>query len=205
MANEKIHDYVDQVVGGEIRNNNIFIDTDTEVTAGNWVSKKLLLTDALSEFNTPFGDFYDTTTQIQTGANLVKAMQLNSSVIGNGISVVLDGSSLPTKIKPTKQGYFNIQFSAQISRTTGGSSQQVSIWLRKNGVDVPQSNTHINVVANSNKSVASWNWFLACNANDEIQIMWSVTDVAIQLFAEAPNLVVPHPATPSLIVTISKV
>jgi len=23
MANEKIHDYVDQVVGGEIRNNNI--------------------------------------------------------------------------------------------------------------------------------------------------------------------------------------
>ena len=205
MANEKIHDYVDQVVGGEIRNNNIFIDTDTEVTAGNWVSKKLLLADALSEFNTPFGDFYDTTTQIQTGANLVKAMQLNSSVTGNGISVVLDGSSLPTKIKPTKQGYFNIQFSAQLSRTTGGSSQQVSIWLRKNGVDVPQSNTHINVVANSNKSVASWNWFLGCNANDEIQIMWSVTDVAIQLLAELPNLVVPHPATPSLIVTISKV
>jgi hypothetical protein len=132
-------------------------------------------------------------------------MQLNSSVIGNGISVVLDGSSLPTKIKPTKQGYFNIQFSAQISRTTGGSSQQVSIWLRKNGVDVPQSNTHLNVVANSNKSVASWNWFLSCNANDEIQIMWSVTDVAIQLLAEVANVVVPHPATPSLIVTISKV
>lgn len=91
MANEKIHDYVDQVVGSEVRNNNIFIDTDTEVTAGNWVSKKLLLTDALSEFNTPFGDFYDTTTQIQTGANLVKAMQLNSAVTANGISVVLDG------------------------------------------------------------------------------------------------------------------
>jgi len=205
MANEKIHDYVDQVVGSEIRNNQIFIDTDTEISAGNWLSKKLLLSDALSEFNQPFGDFYDTTIQIQSGANLVKAMQLNSAVTANGISVVLDGLSLPTKIKTTKQGYFNIQFSAQISRTTGGSSQQVSIWLRKNGVDVPQSNTHINVVSNSNKSVASWNWFLACNANDEIQIMWSVTDVAIQLLSEVANVVVPHPATPSLIVTISKV
>lgn len=205
MANEKIHDYVDQVVGSEIRNNQIFIDTDTEISAGNWVSKKLLLSDALSEFNQPFGDFYDTSIQIQSGANLVKAMQLNSAVTANGISVVLDGLSLPTKIKTTKQGYFNIQFSAQLSRTTGGSTQQISIWLRKNGVDVPQSNTHINVVANSNKSVASWNWFLGCNANDEIQIMWSVTDVAIQLLSEVANIVVPHPATPSLIVTISKV
>jgi hypothetical protein len=35
--------------------------------------------------------------------------------------------------------------------------------------------------------------------------MYSVTDLQVQLVAEVEDLVVPYPATPSLIVTIQKI
>jgi hypothetical protein len=35
--------------------------------------------------------------------------------------------------------------------------------------------------------------------------MWSVEDIDIELLYEAENLLVPHPATPSVILTITEV
>jgi hypothetical protein len=35
--------------------------------------------------------------------------------------------------------------------------------------------------------------------------MYSVSDLQIKLLAQAENLVVPHPATPSVILTIEKI
>jgi len=154
-----------------------------------------------------YGSFYDTTTQIASGNNQVDALRLNStdSSATNGISVVNDSFGYPTKITVTKTSIYNIQFSAQLNRTTGGTPKQISIWLRRNGLDLANTNTHISVQANANKLVAAWNLFVRLNAGDNAQLMWTTQDTNIQLLHEPVNLTIPHPETPSLILTITEV
>jgi hypothetical protein len=154
-----------------------------------------------------YGSFYDTTIQIANGVDTVDAIQLNStdSSATNGISIVNDTFGNPTEITVTKTSTYNIQFSAQLNRIGGGALRQTSIWLRKNGVDVPNTNTHISVQTNSNKVVAAWNFVISLNAGDNVQLMWSVQDIDIELLYEPQNLLVPHPATPSVILTITEV
>jgi hypothetical protein len=102
-------------------------------------------------------------------------------------------------------GYYNVQFSAQVYRTSGGTSQHVDIWLRVNGTDVSNSNTRINVNNNSIYHVAAWNWFVYLAASDTVEIMWATTSATIQLQSEAANLIIPHPETPSVIATINRI
>ena len=148
----------------------------------------------------PYGSYFDTTTQIAPLDNSPNTMQFNSIDIQNGIS--LDAG---TRFKVLNNGVYNLQFSAQLYRTAGGSVETIDIWLRKNGLDVPDSNTRINIQSNSVFIVAAWNWYAQLNAGQFLEIMWSVTDTNIQLQYDPPNLIVPFPAIPSIIATISKV
>ena len=61
------------------------------------------------------------------------------------MGVGLTGGSPTSQIKVPSNGVYNIQFSAQLQDTTsGGSANQVNIWLRVNGSDVPETNTFVN-------------------------------------------------------------
>jgi len=149
--------------------------------------------------NIPLGSFYDNTTQTAT-ANTPTAMLISQPNFLNNIA--LSGT---TGMQVNDAGYYNVQFSAQIYRTSGGTSQHVDIWLRVNGTDVSDSNTRININNNSVYDVAAWNWFLYLAASDVVEIMWSTTAATIQLQSEVANLVIPHPATPSVIATINRI
>lgn len=151
-----------------------------------------------------FGSFFDTTTQT-CASGTIKAMQVNNSdTFNNGVFVGIDIDARPTLFTTSNAGVYNVQFSAQLNRTSGGSSKQVSIWLRKNGVDIDQTCTHLNVQANAGKLVASWNFFVEMGATDSLQIMWSQDD-AIDLLYQSADLVLPHPSVPSVIVTINQI
>lgn len=146
------------------------------------------------------GSYYSVNNQIPTVPNTPNSMEFSTIDFQSGVQLIASDT-----IEVLKDGFFNVQFSAQLSRTSGGSSQQISIWFRKNGIDVPNSNTHLSVQANAGKLVTAWNYFFDLNQNDTIQIMYSVTSTTIQLLHENADLVVPHPATPSVIVTINQV
>ena len=131
-------------------------------------------------------------------ANTGYAMKFQSVDISNNISVIIDGSGNPTRITPAESGVYNIQFSAQIQRTTGGASATIDIWFRQGGVDIPNSNTSVNIQANAGYLVAAWNLFTFIDvdaANPYVEIMWATTDTAVSLQQQASNAV--HPATPS--------
>ena len=149
--------------------------------------------------NIPLGSFYDNTTQTAT-ANTPTAMLISQSLYLNNIS--LSGT---TGMQVNDAGYYNVQFSAQIYRTSGGTSQHVDIWLRVNGTDVANSNTRINVNNNSVYHVAAWNWFVSLDASDTVEIMWATTAATIELRSEVANLIIPHPETPSVIATINRI
>jgi hypothetical protein len=180
----------------------VFIDSDGLMKFKDVLGNIALL----SEF-TPllkYGSFFSTETQSATTINTPKAMTLNETDISNGVSFSKYTNS---QISVSTSGTYNLQFSAQIDRVVGTGTDVIDIWLRKQGVDVPNTNTKITIAGNVNqaKVIASWNFFISLNAGEYVELMYSVTDLQIQLIYEAPNLSIPHPATPSLLLTMNKI
>jgi len=175
--------------------------SEAQILPGVFVSKKMRR-DKLVETiigNVPSGSFYETSTQTTT-ADTPTAMLISQTGFLNNIA--LSGT---TGMQVNDAGYYNVQFSAQLYRTSGGTSQHVDIWLRVNGTDVANSNTRINVNNNSVYDVAAWNWFVLLAASDVVEIMWATSAATIQLQSEVANLTIPHPATPSVIATINRI
>lgn len=150
----------------------------------------------------PCGSFYDTTIQTATLANTAYAMKLGQtdSTATNLISVV-SGS----RITVTQSGIYNIQFSAQFQRLSGGTTETIDIWLRKNDNtgDVANTNSHVSVQANEVYILPAWNFFIYLQANDFVELMWATTSTAIKLQYDVATAL--HPATPSVIATINRV
>jgi hypothetical protein len=156
-------------------------------------------------FNTStgsYGSFYDTTTQTNPVGNIPRSMSLNTTDITNGVSI--SGSTNPynTYIKTINAGVYNIQFSAQLDKTDSGTDE-IFIWLRKNGIDLTDTATAVTLVGNNGKQVAAWNWFVNAAANDYFQIIWYALDTNVRILAEAIGG--GHPGIPSVIVTANRV
>ena len=152
--------------------------------------------------NSLYGSFYDTTTQIALGNNTPTPMTYNTTDFSNGISIVNN-----SRISVSQSGIYNIQFSAQLDRVSGSGVVAIDIWLRKNGQNVANTNTKVTMTGNSNQSkiVASWNFFVSLNAGEYAELYWNTPTTNIVLLYEAENLIIPHPATPSIILTAVKI
>jgi hypothetical protein len=150
-----------------------------------------------------YGSFYDTTTQTCV-SGAIAYMKYNTTVLSAGVSIQNDLGGKPTQILIANAGVYNIQFSAQLNRTTGGADAQVDIWLRKNGVDIPFSATSITMKANAKNVVAAWNFFETVTAGQYLEIAWTQND-AVDIIQYPINLTVPFPAIPSVILTVNKI
>jgi len=129
-------------------------------------------------------------------------MSANTTTLSSG--VVLSAS---TRFVVLNTGVYNFQFSAQLSKTSS-NTDEVAIWFRKNGVDLANSNTEMQVAKQGayGKLVAAWNIVESMNANDYLEIVWASADITYELLGE-PVQTTPYakPATPSLIVTLTQV
>lgn len=151
-----------------------------------------------------YGSFYDTTTQTTAG-NENLAMKLNSTdaLSTNGFSITNDALGRPTRITSTVTGIYNLQFSAQLHKTSGGGATQIYIWFRRNGVDFADSATTLTLANNGDLLVAAWNYFLPLTAGQYVEIMWraSASNIEIQRNTTVPSV----PGIPSVIATINRV
>jgi len=149
------------------------------------------------EYRTPrYGSFYDTTTQTAAAINTAYAMTFNATDLSVGVTI----GSPTSRIYVDRPNVYNIQFSAQLDKTAGGVGL-IYIWLRKNGVDVPDSTTQVRIQGNNAETVAAWNFLLQMNAGDYFELMWEVDDTSVQILTEAASAV--HPAIPSIILTVT--
>jgi hypothetical protein len=143
-----------------------------------------------------YGAFHSTVTQTAAVINTAYGMTLNATDISFGVYI-----GTPTsRIYIDTEGYYNFQFSAQLTKTTGGVGA-VYIWCRVNGVDIPASATKIRIQGNNAETVAAWNFVLPVNAGDYFELMWSTDDTNCQIFASAASS--PVPAIPSVILTVT--
>jgi hypothetical protein len=105
-----------------------------------------------------------------------------------------------SRVQVTATGVYNIQFSAQLDKTAGGTGLTY-IWIRKNGVDVPDSAGQTRIQGNNAELLAAWNWLISLAANDYIELMWAGDDTSIILLATAAAA--PVPGIPSVILTVT--
>jgi hypothetical protein len=143
-----------------------------------------------------YGSFYDTTTQTAAVINTAYAMTFNTTDLSFGVTI----GSPTSRIYIDRPNVYNVQFSAQVDKTAGGVGL-VWIWLRKNGVNVPDSSGQIRIQGNNAELVVGWNYIIELNAGDYIELMWEVDDTSVILLADPASAV--HPSVPSIILTVT--
>jgi hypothetical protein len=143
-----------------------------------------------------YGSFYDTTTQTATTINTAKAITFNTTDLSNGVYL-----GAPTsRVYVDTEGIYNFDTSFQLDKTAGGTGI-FDFWFRLNGVDVPDSCSRIRIQGNNAEIFSSLNFFFDLKANDYVELMFSVDDLAVEITAFAASA--PHPRIPSIILTVN--
>jgi hypothetical protein len=153
-----------------------------------------------------YGSFYDTTTQYNTGANLVNIIRIGKTAESSGVIIENDTDGLPTRIKTLYKGVYNIQFSAQVNKTDSGLDT-IDIWLGKNGNYVPDSNSRLLLAGNGIACpvIAAWNFVLSMNSNEYVQLFWSSKDINMQISTIPITNLPVRPDIPSVILTVQQI
>ena len=149
-----------------------------------------------------YGSFTSNVTQTNPVGNTARAMSADTTEINNGVIL-----SANTRFVVQNAGVYNIQFSAQLQQLNNADST-ISIWFRKNGTDIPRSNTELSIDKNqggASKLVAAWNIVESFTANQYIEIMWSSPDTGMEILWQDVQTGPTRPSTPSLIVTVTQV
>ena len=150
----------------------------------------------------PYGAFSSDQDQTTT-ANTATLMTLNTTDFSNQVSI----SS--SQITVVNAGIYNLQFSTQF-QNTDNQIQDISIWLRQNGTDIPGSTGFVSIPARKSASageeaheIVGWNYYLEMQADDYVEIWWSATldTVSIQHYPTSTGPV--RPSTQSVVATLS--
>jgi hypothetical protein len=143
-----------------------------------------------------YGSFYDTTTQVATVINTATAITFNTTDLSQGVFI----GSPASRIVVDSEGVYNFDTSFQIDKTSGGTAQ-FYFWFRLNGVDVPDSASQIRIQGNNAEIFSSLNYFFDLKSNDYVEMMFSVTDLSVELKSFVAGA--PVPGIPSIILTVN--
>jgi hypothetical protein len=128
-------------------------------------------------------------------ANVSQSMNFETTDISEGVSIASN-----SQITLVNSGTYNIQFSAQL--LADGGADDVYIWLKKNGTNVPASAGHV-VLANNEELIAAWNYVVDAAASDYFEIVWQSTGGDAVLLTETATGNIP--SIPSVILTVTQV
>ena len=122
----------------------------------------------------------------------------------DGITMEENDNGDKTQMTFANAGTYNIQFSTQLHRRSGGGSgTTVNIWFRLNGQDIAASDTRVSVQSNAPYVVAAWNFIVSVAAGDYVEMVWLTDNINIVI--EHEDATVGHPAIPSIIMTAQQI
>lgn len=111
-----------------------------------------------------------------------------------------------SKLVVYEAGTYNIQFSVQFVNTDS-NVHDTDVWLRKNGVNVADSNSQFSIPSRhglvDGHLIGALNLFVDLAANDYVELMWATSDSAATIQYIGAQTGPVRPATPSVIVTVS--
>jgi uncharacterized lipoprotein YbaY len=156
--------------------------------------------DAAEADTAPYGSFQSLADQTAAAANTAYAVTYDTTDFSNGVSVVSS-----SRITVKNYGIYNFQTSVQFTNTDS-QEHAVSVWFRKNGTNIINSNTQLSIIARhgsiNGSCVFAVNFYFELQANDYIEMMWSTTSTTIKLDYLAAQTTPTRPATPSVIATM---
>ena len=145
-----------------------------------------------------YGAFSDTSTQVAASIDTAYAMTFTTTDAANGVSI----GSPSSRLVVANQGVYNVQFSAQLDQTSGGTVN-VYIWLRKNGVNVPNTASTVALQGTAARLVAAWNFIIQLEPTHYVELMWATDNTNARILAASATSV--WPAIPSVIATLTQV
>lgn len=168
------------------------------------LSATLLNTSGTRFLSAPYGAFQDSTTQTAANNTTAYPITFNTTDFSNGVTMV-SGSRFTVE----HAGIYNLQFSVQLENTTN-AGQDIDIWFRQNGTDIPSSNSRFGLAARKDVSdpfhiIAALNYFAEMQAADYIELIWCTTDVGADIKAYTAGTSPTRPAIPSVIATMTYV
>lgn len=153
----------------------------------------------------PYNQFQSSVTQTAPDVATANVLTMNIDDYPDGITLV-SGS----RITVSSAGVYEIAFSIQL-QSNSTTTEQVDIWFRKNGTDIPACNSQFSLPARKSAGIPSsviavTPFIVPLAAGDYVQIMWRVSDVAVTVQAipavtASPGVTPAIPATPSVLVT----
>lgn len=120
-----------------------------------------------------------------------------------GISLTGPNPTGPTRIIVSKSGVYEASYSVQLTKTQGGSTVYTYIWLRVNGIDVPNSNGRIANNSNNSDSLPIVPYIISLNAGDYIEFVAQSSDEHTEIAAYITDILGPN--IPSIIVGIKEI
>ena len=150
-----------------------------------------------------YGSFYDTTNQTAASTTAAYAITLDTTAASNGVSIASS-----SQLTFAEAGLYNVQFSIQFTNS-GASVNATSVWFRKNGTNIANSNSEFSIPAKhgatDGRLIAAINFFVEVAADDYLELMWATEDTGISITYLAAQSSPTRPATPSVILTVARV
>lgn len=159
--------------------------------------------DSIRAFDNAYGGFSDGTDQ--TGSiSAGTVMTFDTIDVADGVTLVSS-----SRITVPNTGKYNLQFSSQF-KNTNNAQEDVTVWLRINGVDLANSATQYTIPARKSAGifgygVASLTFLLDLTANDYVEIVWLPTATTVTLEHLPASVTPAYPAIPSIIATMVQV
>lgn len=147
-----------------------------------------------------YGAFQDLTNQFAAVINTGYPMLLGVTDLSNQVTVVSN-----SRVTIANTGIYNIQWSGQFTNPTA-AEHDVTVWLRKNGVDVPGSAGIVLVPRKhgtfNGHVLPSWNFLLDVVGGDYYEFVWSTENISVYMsFTPAGT---PPPSTASVVLTVTQ-
>lgn len=153
------------------------------------------------------GSFYDTSTLVLATAGQAYPVPLGTTQFAQGVSIA--GGS---EVTMAAAGKYNIAFSLQLLNSAT-ARRTVTLWLSKNGTAqsnwLPWTSTdiYLGTTADTERSVAAWNFFVDASAGDRYILMIAANGTSVSVFAGSSENTSPAglPLIPSTILTVNQV
>lgn len=143
-----------------------------------------------------YGTFNRTTNYVAAAANTAYAIPFTTAPVTNGISI----GSPTSRIVFSQSGYYDISCTLQYT-STNAAQKDAYAWIRKNGVNIPQSSRITTLALNGGYRTSFISEAVSLAANDYIEIMFATTDTALSIVAAPATAFAPGSPAANLIVT----
>ena len=141
------------------------------------VGSGLSVTDGIVSASTGilnYGFATSSTTQTNPVADAVNTVTYSAISPANGISIGGGGNNLTV----ANAGIYTQIFDLITTKTSGGTAT-LSLWLRRNGVDLPGSTQELQITNVLSIVFLSGNYTVQLAAGDNIQACWSCPDTTV--------------------------